>query len=218
MLRYFSNSGKRLDVFEMDSNHYKTPYMVVFPKIISHIWRLWNQANNSPTVALRFEREGKWSFLGGLAFLWHRKNAQRSNTIDLDGGIPFQRTVVLANPAADAQFAQNVGALQRDRLTGLVDHVHFLQSNGFLGGGTHLFADDAGDATGPGQAAVTVYDSGTDDRLAFLFQSQSRNGAGWADLTAGIATIITVPKARYQGGESSRLPGQLPPGWLVTRW
>src|SRR5512143_2900245 len=112
-----------------------------------------------------------------------------------DGGFALQWTVIFTNAAADAQIAQHIGALNRDGLAARVDHGGLLQTDGLVGLGAHLFADDAGRGAGPGQAAVAVDGGAANDGRALLFERQGRDGARGAYLPAGVAAVVAVAGA-----------------------
>ena len=62
---------------------------------------------------------------------------------------------------------------------------------------------------GPGQAAVLVDHRDADDLPALLGEREGRDGAGRADLAAGVAGVVAVPEARPEDGRPQALEAGL---------
>lgn len=113
-------------------------------------------------------------------------NSQIRRRVNADGGLPAKRAVVLADATADAALVEHVRALEGEGLTIGRPHLYLLELNGFFGQGTHLFAGNTATATGPRQAAIAIDISVPDNRLAFFFKRERRNGTRRARLPAGV--------------------------------
>ena len=133
--------------------------------------------------------------------------------------LAFQRAVVLADAAADAQLAHHGGALDDDRLAIRAGNGDFFQADGFLRGGAHLLAHNAGRGAGPGQAAVAVDRGLADHGFPLALQIQLGDRPRGAHLPAGGAAVIAVAQPAAPAPASTALPARIrrPPA-AGPRW
>src|SRR5512136_195116 len=100
--------------------------------------------------------------------------------------------MTFTDTAADTQFAQYIWPLQNHHFAILRWYADFFQPDGFFRGWAHLLADDAGSGRCPRETAIAVDHGGTDDSLALLLKRQGWDGAGRADLSTGVTTVIAM--------------------------
>ena len=126
-----------------------------------------------------------------------KRDSQRWD-IYSNGRLAADRAFIFANPAADAHVPDHMRKLQFDRDPIPAPNHPGFQLDGFLRQRAHFFADNAGLAVGPGNAAALINVRLAEHRQAFLIESEGWNRFNRTDLPAGVAGIITITQAWNQ--------------------
>jgi len=109
-----------------------------------------------------------------------------------DSGFSCDRTFGLANSTADTELADHNGPLKYFCSTRSIRHFNQLEFNCFIRDRAHFLTNNTFLVFSPGQTTISINESFTNDLSALYLKRERWNSLNRADLTTGLAGIITI--------------------------